>query len=155
MTYLNNKEVFDLATRWHEGQKRKDGKDYITHPIAVAEITLTIAQQDLYHDKNFLDTLYQIALLHDVMEDCEDITKEVLLSHKIDPTVVECADILNKNNYSDYKSMIATISRNYIASIVKYADLTHNLSDLQPNFRDKIDKYMLSKYILNSMWTFE
>ena len=78
MTYLNNNEVLQLATKWHEGQKRKDGKDYITHPIAVAEITLTLAKKNYFCNNLFLDILYQTAILHDVMEDCEGVDKELL-----------------------------------------------------------------------------
>ena len=155
MTYLNNNEVLQLATKWHEGQKRKDGKDYITHPIAVAEITLTLAKKNYFCNNLFLDILYQTAILHDVMEDCEGVDKELLSAYPIDPNVIILTDILNKNNYDNYKSMIAAISKNYIASMIKYADLTHNLSDLPSKFRDKTDKYMLSKYILNSKWGFE
>ena len=31
-------EVYEFAKNAHNGQKRKEGEDYITHPIAVAKI---------------------------------------------------------------------------------------------------------------------
>ena len=31
----------EFAARWHEGQRRKSGDRYITHPLAVAEAAAT------------------------------------------------------------------------------------------------------------------
>ena len=43
------------------GQKRKDGSDYITHPVAVTEILLELKMDS--------DSICA-ALMHDVLEDC-------------------------------------------------------------------------------------
>jgi len=59
------RNAFDLAMRVHERQKRKDGKDYIIHPLAVAR---TCA--DYWMD----DVSIVSALLHDTIEDAEGIT---------------------------------------------------------------------------------
>ncbi|MBQ8004466.1 MAG: bifunctional (p)ppGpp synthetase/guanosine-3',5'-bis(diphosphate) 3'-pyrophosphohydrolase, partial [Oscillospiraceae bacterium] len=55
-------DAYDLATAAHEGQKRRDGSDYVTHPIAVAEI---VADMELDTDS------VVSALLHDCIEDTD------------------------------------------------------------------------------------
>ena len=49
-----------VAEQAHEGQARKSGEPYITHPIAVAEIIAGLGLPD---------TVIAAALLHDVVED--------------------------------------------------------------------------------------
>lgn len=56
-----------LAEAAHEGQQRKSGQAYIFHPVAVARM--------LWED--YADPqLVAAALLHDTVEDCEDVTME-------------------------------------------------------------------------------
>lgn len=56
------RHAFEVADRWHEGQWRKSGDRYITHPLAVAEAAATMG----------LDcTMVCAALLHDVLEDTD------------------------------------------------------------------------------------
>jgi len=58
------RHAYEVAARWHEGQWRKSGDRYITHPVAVAEAAAAAG----------LDcTMVCAALLHDVLEDtaCE------------------------------------------------------------------------------------
>jgi hypothetical protein len=52
--------AFDFADRWHEGQWRKSGDRYVTHPLAVAEAAATVGLGC---------TMVCAALLHDVLED--------------------------------------------------------------------------------------
>ncbi len=56
------RQAYELAERLHKGQKRSSGEDYITHPLAVADILA-----DLHADA---DTIIA-GLLHDVVEDCD------------------------------------------------------------------------------------
>lgn len=58
--------AFELGKKLHEGQKRKSGEPYFTHPIAVAHILADMGAD--------ADTLIA-ALLHDTVEDT-DITLE-------------------------------------------------------------------------------
>jgi hypothetical protein len=56
------RHAFEVADRWHEGQWRKSGDRYITHPLAVAEAAATMG----------LDcAIVCAALLHDVLEDTD------------------------------------------------------------------------------------
>jgi HD domain len=56
------RRAVEIAARWHEGQWRKSGDPYITHPLAVAEAAAAAG----------LDcTMVCAALLHDVLEDTD------------------------------------------------------------------------------------
>jgi (p)ppGpp synthase/HD superfamily hydrolase len=56
------RDAYEFAARWHEGQRRKSGDQYITHPLAVAEAAAAV----------HLDcTIVRAALLHDVLEDTD------------------------------------------------------------------------------------
>ena len=74
-SYISNKDIkkiqkaYSLAFYAHEGQERRDGSKYITHPIAVANILL-----DLKMDTDSICA----ALMHDVLEDC-DVNKKHLI----------------------------------------------------------------------------
>ena len=62
------KDALDFAYRAHEGQKRKSGEPYITHPVAVTEILAGLGMD--------LETL-QAGLLHDVVEDTPATFEEI------------------------------------------------------------------------------
>lgn len=72
--YLESKQVEDIrrayfyAEKAHEGQLRRSGEPYITHPLAVAHV-LAIMHMD--HE------CIMAGLLHDVIEDT-DVSSEVL-----------------------------------------------------------------------------
>ena len=53
------RHAYEVAARWHQGQLRKSGEPYITHPLAVATIVAEIGADD--------QTLCA-ALLHDTLE---------------------------------------------------------------------------------------
>ena len=62
------KTAFDFAQTNHRGQMRGTGEEYITHPVAVAEILI----------KMKLDNSTVItALLHDVVEDSNVTLREI------------------------------------------------------------------------------
>ena len=58
-------QAFEFAQKAHQNQKRKSGEPFIVHPVAVAK--------DLW--EKYGDTeLATAGLLHDVVEDCEEIS---------------------------------------------------------------------------------
>lgn len=151
-------QALEFATKAHTGQKRKDGKDYITHPIAVAEIALHLAEHQyndfvyLYetNDSNFLqwvDEVFVVALLHDTIEDTdvelEDIQKE------FGYYIGSCVSALSRYNKETYFDFIMRIGQqsDKLPIIVKLADLEHNMSDL--NEGSLKDKYRFAHYILS------
>ncbi len=56
------RQAYELAESLHRGQKRSSGDDYITHPLAVADILA-----DMHADA----VTVVAGLLHDVIEDCD------------------------------------------------------------------------------------
>src|SRR5436190_14378516 len=64
-------DAYEMAESVHEGQKRPDGTPYFWHPSRVAKIALTELE---IHDI----TIITAALLHDVLEDSDVITAEIL-----------------------------------------------------------------------------
>jgi hypothetical protein len=56
------RRAYEFAARWHDGQLRKSGDRYITHPLAVAEAAAAVRLNC---------TMVCAALLHDVPEDTD------------------------------------------------------------------------------------
>ena len=54
--------AYEVAEKYHEGQKRKSGDPYITHPVAVATILA---------EMGMTGSILAAALLHDTVEDTE------------------------------------------------------------------------------------
>lgn len=165
----------EYATLKHKGQKRKDGKDYITHPIAVADIAVRLAvvewksylksyptdehifidmfgpETTMDHHEVFLFRLIDdIGKLHDTVEDTDatldDIEFNLFGGSKYGKLVRDAVDALTKRPGENYFDALMRVKDNWLAKIVKRADLTHNLSDL--NEGSLKDKYRLAKYIL-------
>lgn len=69
-----------FATKAHEGQFRKGTRrPYIVHPIEVKDIVSTMTEDE---------EVISAAVLHDTIEDCKGVTKEVL-AEEFTPRVAE------------------------------------------------------------------
>ncbi len=79
------RRAHEFAAQQHEGQFRRTGDPYITHPVAVTEM---VAQLEL--DQHALAA----ALLHDVQEDCGVTTEQ--LEAEFGPEVARLVDGLTK-----------------------------------------------------------
>lgn len=144
-------KALEFATQAHGGQLRKgSGLPYITHPIAVAGIALqTESLIERYSSKSHKDevveTLYVVAILHDTLEDCESVSFD-MLEESFGKSIATYVSLLTKQKGDSYLDSIQRIKRCDIATAVKIADLTHNISDLSEGTQK--DKYRLAKYIL-------
>ena len=93
LKYLDEEEVCeidvacDFAKEKHQGQYRKTGEEFITHPVCVANILTSIKA-----DKETI----MAALLHDVLEDT-DTKKEDILK-KFGDVVCNLVDKVTKIN---------------------------------------------------------
>lgn len=117
---MTDEERYDNALRFaaekHKGQFRIGGAEYITHPMAVAEI---VRQNGYGIDVQIA------ALFHDLLEDTDATENEILaLSNE---NVLEAVKLLTKQKGYVMESYISAIRKNEMAFSVKGADRLHNL----------------------------
>ena len=79
------RRAYYYAEQAHDGQRRRSGEPYVTHPLAVANILA-----DMHMDHQSL----MAAMLHDVIEDT-GIAKEALAG-QFGETVAELVDGVSK-----------------------------------------------------------
>jgi len=126
-------DVMQTAQLAHLGQKRRDGTDYIMHPIAVQEITKR------HYPENFAAQI--LALLHDTVEDgpsqgnvTEEELRQIIRGSITDPRDLSNIEVAlelmthDKSAVPNYEDYLRTVFTNPLASIVKVSDLIHNLS---------------------------
>jgi len=130
-------QAFALSREAHEGQTRKSGEPYITHPLAVATM-LTDWRIDVQG--------LAAALLHDVLEDT-GVSKSSL-SEKFGRTIADLVDGLSKLERLEYQTretaqaenfrkMVLAMARDIRVIIVKLADRLHNMRTLDSMREDK------------------
>ena len=128
-----------LAWEYHEGQKDLSGTPYYFHPAAVAQI---VAEGG--HD----ETVQAVAYLHDIIEDTEMTVPKLYNIFPVEIiNVVVAMTHFEKESYVDY---IIRLKDNKIATIVKLADLKHNMSLDRIIFSNKTkekDFKIIEKYI--------
>lgn len=124
------RRVYEFSKKAHEGQFRRSGEPYISHPLSVAGILA-----DLKMD---IDTI-ATAILHDTVEDTsvtlEDIRRE------FGETVATLVDGVTKINQMKFKNavdkqgenirkMIVAMGKDVRVVLVKLADRLHNMRTL-------------------------
>ncbi len=118
---MNSIEHSDLclkiATEAHEGQFRRGGERYISHPIRVASS----------FDQG--STARCIAYLHDVLEDCSDWTGLRLMEAGVQLWVVNSVERLTKKPVDSYYGYLSGLLDDHLAKRVKVADMLDNLTD--------------------------
>ena len=142
------RKAYGFAERAHQGQKRRSGEDYITHPLAVAGILA-----DMHMDHQCL----MAALLHDVIEDT-GVPKHVI-GKEFDDEVAELVDGVSKlksifqsraeAQAENFQKMTLAMSRDIRVILVKLADRLHNmrtLGHLDPEKRKRIARETLEIY---------
>ena len=135
--YLKPEDIAQLQSAYlfsesaHQGQFRKSGDPYISHPIAVAKI---LTQWHL--DSQALTA----ALLHDVMEDTAVTKNEI--SDKFGKQVADLVDGVSKLDRiefqtqeqaqaENFRKMLLAMARDVRVILIKLADRLHNMRTLQ------------------------
>lgn len=142
-------QVYLFAKAKHEGQKRDNGSDYITHPVNVAKII-----KEVKGDSKNIDVLVAAALLHDTLEDTytsyreleENFGKEIASIVMELTTAPFVPKMIGKAKYLATKMENMT---NY-ALLIKFADRYNNLCDLNGTTQEKRQRTISdTEYILN------
>ena len=130
--------AYEVAARWHTGQKRLSGDPYITHPLAVATI---LAELGMNHET------ICAALLHDTVEDTAYTLVELRREFGDDvATLVDGVTKLDKVKYGEaaaaetVRKMIVAMSRDVRVLVIKLADRLHNMRTLRYLAREKQER---------------
>ncbi len=127
--------AFNFARTKHEGQLRKDGSPFVTHPLEVAH---NCAEMGL--DENSLIA----ALLHDTVEETDATHEEV--AHLFGESVAELVEGVTKLTRVTYTSkeeeqmenlrkMLMAMARDIRVILIKIADRLHNMQTM--NFQSE------------------
>ena len=126
-------KAYKLADYAHQGVYRESGEPYITHPLNVA---LNVLKMEVFDT----DTICA-ALLHDTVEDNEEITLD-FIAKEINPDVAELVDGVTKmrrmnfsskldQNNANTRKIINGLTKDLRIIIIKLADRLHNMNTLQ------------------------
>ena len=125
------RRAYFYAEQAHDGQRRRSGEAYVTHPLAVASILA-----DMHMDHQSL----MAAMLHDVIEDT-GIAKEALHA-QFGESVAELVDGVSKLTQMNFETkaeaqaenfqkMAMAMARDIRVILVKLADRLHNMRTLE------------------------
>lgn len=124
------KKAYVLAAKAHEGQKRRSGEPYLTHPLGVALILAELK----------MDTPAIVAaLLHDTVEDTSTTLEEIerLFGSEV-RILVDGVTKLGKIKFTtseekqaeNFRKMIMAMAQDIRVILIKLADRVHNMRTL-------------------------
>ncbi|GAU66086.1 putative (p)ppGpp synthase/hydrolase [Streptomyces sp. NBRC 110611] len=130
--------AYQVAERWHRGQKRKSGDPYITHPLAVTTILAELGMDP---------ATLMAGLLHDTVEDTEygleqlrrDFGDQVAL-------LVDGVTKLDKVKFGEaaqaetVRKMVVAMAKDPRVLVIKLADRLHNMRTMRYLKREKQEK---------------
>lgn len=123
-------KAIEFATRAHAGQFRKGTRrPYIVHPIEVGDIVSTMTQDE---------EIISAAVLHDTIEDCEGVSREILarkFSERVAGIVAQESEDKTKT-WMERKSATIEHIRNAPREVqmVGLADKLSNMRDIDRDY---------------------
>ena len=137
------RRAYYYAEQAHDGQMRKSGEPYVTHPLAVASI---LASMHMDHES------LMAAMLHDVIEDTE--VDKPGVEGQFGEAVANLVDGVSKLTHLEFKTraesqahnfqkMAIAMAKDIRVILVKLADRLHNMRTIgamRPDSRRRIAK---------------
>lgn len=131
-------KAYQVAERWHRGQKRKSGDPYITHPLAVTTILAELGMDP---------ATLMAGLLHDTVEDTE-YGLDTLRRDFGEPVglLVDGVTKLDKVKFGEaaqaetVRKMVVAMAKDPRVLVIKLADRLHNMRTMRYLKREKQEK---------------
>ncbi|WP_266837959.1 bifunctional (p)ppGpp synthetase/guanosine-3',5'-bis(diphosphate) 3'-pyrophosphohydrolase [Streptomyces sp. NBC_00925] len=131
-------QAYQVAERWHRGQKRKSGDPYITHPLAVTTILAELGMDP---------ATLMAGLLHDTVEDTEYGLEQ--LRRDFGDAVALLVDGVTKLDRVKFgeaaqaetvRKMVVAMAKDPRVLVIKLADRLHNMRTMRYLKREKQEK---------------
>ena len=124
------RRAYFYAEQAHDGQRRKSGEPYVTHPLAVASI---LSEMNMDHQS------LMAAMLHDVIEDTQ--IDKADLSDQFGDTITSIVDGVSKLTHlhfetkaeaqaENFQKMVMAMAEDIRVILVKLGDRLHNMRTL-------------------------
>ncbi len=131
------RDAYVYGARMHEGQFRKSGEPYFSHPVEVASILAEMRLDD--------ETIIT-ALLHDTIEDTRSTYGEI--AKRFGPEIAELVDGVTKltnlqlsssetKQAENFRKLFMAMSKDLRVILVKLADRLHNMRTIKSMGADK------------------
>jgi len=124
------RRAYEVGAEAHEGQTRKSGEPYITHPVAVAGILAELGMD--------AETIIA-AILHDTLEDTKLTSEQITAEFGANVTeLVDGVTKLDKVRFrsrqeaaaESFRKMLLAMARDLRVILIKLADRLHNMRTL-------------------------
>ena len=122
-------QAYEVAEERHDGQKRKSGDPYITHPLAVATILAELGMDT---------TTLVAALLHDTVEDTgyglEELAKDFgdEVAHLVDGvTKLDKVQLGAAAEAETIRKMVVAMAKDPRVLVIKLSDRLHNMRTMR------------------------
>jgi len=146
---LINKAIY-FAKKYHDGQLRKSGEPFYTHPLEVAY---------MISDYNLKTDVITASILHDIIEDTEVTVR--MIQNTFGQRIAEMVDRLTHDRPDGTKLSVEDILNNSYQEkdrevlLIKLFDRLHNIQTLgaiSPEKVKKITKETLNFFIVTTMY---
>ncbi|WP_320777789.1 RelA/SpoT family protein [Streptomyces sp. CRN 30] len=131
-------KAYQVAERWHRGQKRKSGDPYITHPLAVTTILAELGMDP---------ATLMAGLLHDTVEDTEYGLEQLRRDFgDVVALLVDGVTKLDKVKFGEaaqaetVRKMVVAMAKDPRVLVIKLADRLHNMRTMRYLKREKQEK---------------
>ena len=146
---LINKAIY-FAKKYHDGQLRKSGEPFYTHPLEVAY---------MISDYNLKTDVITASILHDIIEDTEVTVR--MIQDTFGQRIAEMVDRLTRDRPDGTKLTVEEIINSTYKNgdkevlLIKLIDRLHNIQTIESMSTQKIEKIIaetLTNFIASSMY---